>query len=149
MKMLLQKCRDELSKLNGLVVKSEGVDCQFDDLLSDISKELMKKPETIEEYYAEWETKLYKLAELEEEQMKLKKFFKEQEFEILTTYNFKETYGKDNDKIRDGHIRKELHEVKDKEKQNELEINKLKREIDFIKSLMNMQRELLQCGVIE
>ena len=93
--------------------------------------------ETIEDYFKEWEQNITELSEKEVEQTNIKKTYAKLEFEILTTFNFKDTYGKDNDKVRNHHIKTELKELADKKTELEISINYLKRRIEFIKELKN------------
>lgn len=148
-KELLQKCYTELHKLNGLVVKSENVDCRFDDLLNEISIELLKESKTIDDYFREWESCINKLDANTSKLTEIKKEYNEKEFFILTTFDFKEKYGKDNDKIRNAHIKLELKDLENNKTELELENGRLQRKIEYIKSLMSMQKSLIDCGVLE
>lgn len=67
------------------------------------------------------------IDEKEKEYLDTRRQFDEEEFEILTTFDFKKEYGKDNEKIRKQHIRNELHELSDKKDNLKLEIDKLQR----------------------
>lgn len=145
-KLLLKECYDELEKLNGLVVKSENVDCQFDELLLKVNEELTKEPMTLEEYFEEWTDSIVELQKLARELRELKKEYSQSEFIILTTFDFKKKYGKDNDKIRNGHVKSELNELDDKKHDLELQIEHLKRRIDYIRSLMSIQKSLIDNG---
>jgi len=68
----------------------------------------------------------------EEEYLKVRREYDKREFEIITTFDFKAEYGKDNEKIRKGHIRTELKELQDKKDSLSLEIESLKRWIRFL-----------------
>ena len=68
----------------------------------------------------------------EEEYLKVRREYDKREFEIITTFDFKGEYGKDNEKIRKGHIRNELKELLDKKDSLSLEIESLKRWIRFL-----------------
>lgn len=146
-KELLQKCYDELASLNGLVVKSENVDCKFDDLLNELSEEIVRGSKTIDDYFKEWEKYIRELSEKEIDLINLKETYAEQEQEILSNTDFKELYGANNDKVRKNHIKKELKSLEDAKNDLIVSIDYLKRRIDFIKSIMAMQRTLIEHGI--
>ena len=150
---LLKQCYDELSKLNGLVVKSEGVDCKFDDLLNELSKEILKKPVTIEEWFSEWGNLVIELSEKETELSSLKDEYNQKEFDIVflnsDNVDFKEMYGSTSEKVRKQHAQMKLQSMADAKTDLELSIDYLKRRIEFIKGLMSMQRVLIGSGVFD
>ena len=150
---LLKQCYDELSKLNGLVVKSEGVDCKFDDLLNELSKEILKKPVTIEEWFSEWGNLVIELSEKETELSSLKDEYNQKEFDIVflnsDNVDFKEMYGSTSEKVRKQHAQMKLQSMADSKTDLELSIDYLKRRIEFIKGLMSMQRVLIGSGVFD
>jgi hypothetical protein len=148
-KELLQKCYTELHKLNGLVVKSENVDCRFDDLLNEISVELMREELTIDDYFREWEKSIDDLKTTHIELINLKETYAQLEQEIVENTNFKELYGANNQKVRDNHVKNELKDLVDIKHELKLKSEYLSRRIDFIKNLMAMQRTLIQSGAIE
>lgn len=146
-KELLQKCYDELASLNGLIVKSENVDCKFDDLLNELSEEIVRESKTIDDYFKEWEKYIRELSEKEIDLINLKETYAEQEQEILSNTDFKELYGANNDKVRKNHIKKELKSLEDAKNDLIISTEYLKRRIDFIKSIMAMQRTLIEHGI--
>ena len=148
-KELLQKCYTELHKLNGLVVKSENVDCRFDDLLNEISVELMRENLTIDDYFREWEKSIDDLKTTHIELINLKETYAQLEQEIVENTDFKELYGANNQKVRDNHVKNELKDLVDKKHELKLKSEYLSRRIDFIKNLMAMQRTLIESGAIE
>ena len=148
-KELLKKCYAELHKLNGLVVKSENVDCKFDDLLNEISAELMRENLTIDDYFREWEKSIDDLKTTHVELINLKETYAQLEQDIVENTDFKELYGANNQKVRDNHVKNELKDLVDKKHELELKSEYLSRRIDFIKHLMAMQRTLIQSGAIE
>lgn len=77
-----------------------------------------------------------KLRDLKEKYRKTKNEFESKEFHILIETDFKEIYGQNNDKIRKGHIKKELGELYE-EKQ------KLKDEIDYQENLVEYYRGVI------
>ena len=148
-KELLKKCYTELHKLNGLVVKSENVDCRFDDLLNEISVELMRENLTIDDYFREWEKSIGDLKTTHIELINLKETYAQLEQDIVENTDFKELYGANNQKVRDNHVKNELKDLVDKKHELELKSEYLSRRIDFIKNIMAMQRTLIQSGAIE
>lgn len=148
-KELLQKCYTELHKLNGLVVKSENVDCRFDDLLNEISVELMREELTIDDYFREWEKSIDDLKTTHIELINLKETYTQLEQEIVENTDFKELYGANNQKVRDNHVKNELKDLVDIKHELKLKSEYLSRRIDFIKNLMAMQRTLIESGAIE
>ena len=148
-KELLQKCYTELHKLNGLVVKSENVDCRFDDLLNEISVELMREELTIDDYFREWEKSIDYLKTTHIELINLKETYAQLEQDIVENTDFKEIYGANNQKVRDNHVKNELKDLVDIKHELKLKSEYLSRRIDFIKNLMAMQRTLIESGAIE
>lgn len=126
-----------------VIMSSEEV---LDVLNSTLEK---SEPVTIEDYYSEWEKIVKELSDKEVELINLKEVYSEKEQEILLNTDFKELYGKNNDSIRKNHIKKTLQAMTDAKNDLEISISYLKRRIEFIKSLMNMQRTLLQTGMVE
>lgn len=144
-KELLKRCVKELESLNGLVVKSEKVECDFDDLIEDVQKALIAPP-TIEDYFNEWEELVNELSEKEINLLNLEEQYAEQEQKILTNTDFKEIYGANNDKIRKNHIKKELKPLDDAKNDLEISTKYIKRRMDYIKNLMKMQGTLIEFG---
>ena len=62
----------------------------------------------------EWHFLVHELSDKEVELYKLKEEHNHKEFKILTTFDFKKIYGKDNEKIRKAHVHNELLDL-DKE----------------------------------
>lgn len=147
MKELLIECCKALESVNGLVVKSEGVDCQFDDLLEKLSVEILKEPTTIEEYFQEWDTLISTIHKNEAELIELKQFRDEEEQRIITTVDFKELYGANNDKVRKNHVKKELSYTYDRINSLELSLNDNKRKISYIKAIVKWKTELISAEV--
>lgn len=67
-----------------------------------------------------------------EEYLSVRREYDKREFEIITTFDFKAEYGKDNEKIRKGHIKEELKELQDKKDRLSLQIDSLNRYIKFL-----------------
>ena len=147
-KELIEETISALQSVNGLVVKSEDINCDFDELIYKLTTELVK-PTSIEDYFNEWERAITELNEKGIELINLKESFNQLEQEIVNNTDFKELYGANNQKVRDNHVRNELKDLVDKKHDLELRIEHLKRRITYIKSLMEMQGILLEAGVVE
>ena len=148
-KELLIECRNELQQLNGLVVKSEGVDCKFDELLAELDKEIYKENLSIDDYYKEWDKNIDLIDKWAHDLLFTKEQYANREQEILNNTDFKELYGANNQKVRDNHVKKELKDIVDTKNSLELGIDNLKRRNDFIKSIMAMHRVLIEAGVLD
>lgn len=72
-----------------------------------------------------------RLSIAEVEYLNIRREYDKREFEIITTFDFKGEYGKDNEKIRNGHIKEELSDLLLKKDALSLEIDNLKREIRY------------------
>ena len=72
-----------------------------------------------------------RLSIAEVEYLNIRREYDKREFEIITTFDFKGEYGKDNEKIRNGHIKKVLSDLLLKKDALSLEIDSLKREIRY------------------
>ena len=118
-------------------------------LVEKLNALVSKSNNTIEDYFNEWEKSINELSQKEIELVNLKEVYSEKEQEILTTTDFKELYGANNEKIRKNHIKKTLQAMTDAKQELEISIEYLKRRIDFIRNLMSMQRTLIEVGVIE
>ena len=104
---------------------------------------------TVEDYFHEWADSIQELSDKEVELINLKEVYREKEQEIIVNTDFKELYGANNEKVRKHHIEKTLQAMTDAKHDLEISIDYLKRRIDFIKNLMNMQRSLIESGVLE
>ena len=105
--------------------------------------------ETIQDFYNEWERNINEINDKETELITLKETYNQMEQKIIDETNFKALYGKNNEAVRKNHVKNELKDMVDERHDLELRISYLKRRIDFIKSLMSMQRTLIEYGVIE
>lgn len=72
-----------------------------------------------------------RLSIAEVEYLNIRREYDKREFEIITTFDFKGEYGKDNEKIRNGHIKEVLSDLLLKKDALSLEIDSLKREIRY------------------
>lgn len=124
---------------------------KFNSLLDQIEKP--REPKTIEDYYNEWQNAITELSEKEEELSLIKEEYNEKEFDVVFInsegVDFKELYGSTSEKVRKQHASMKLQTLADAKTDLELSIDYLKRRIDFIKSIMAMQRTLISSGVLE
>lgn len=81
-----------------------------------------------------------RLDEVSLEYLNTRREYSKREFEIITSFDFKSEYGKDNEKIRNGHIKKELSDLLLKKDALELEVESLKREIRYQELLIQYER---------
>lgn len=105
-----------------------------------------KKQNTLEEYFTEWEQNITELDNKAKQLIDIKETYNQLEQKILEETDFKELYGANNQKIRDNHVKNELKDIVDEKHDLKLRIEYLQRRIDFIKTLMNMQRTLIDTG---
>ena len=124
-------------------IQAQTLKDKFNDLLT------KSEPQSIDDYFREWDKAIIELNNKSIELINLKETYAEKEQEILTTVDFKEIYGANNEKVRRNHIKKELKPLEDSKNELETRISYLQRRIDFIKNLMAMQRTLLEIGEIE
>ena len=117
-----------------------------------LSEKLNEKdtdPQTIDEYFREWDSAVEEITEKEKELITLKETYVQMEQKIIDETDFKELYGKNNEAVRKNHVKNELKDMVDERHDLELRISYLKRRIDFIKSLMSIQKTLIEYGVME
>lgn len=130
------------------IISIKGVKILKDEQLNKITATSTKPKGTVEDYFHEWEDAIQELSDKEVELINLKEIYREREQEIIATTDFKELYGANNEKVRKNHIEKTLQAMTDAKHDLEISIDYLKRRIDFIKNLMNMQRSLIESGVL-
>lgn len=81
--------------------------------------------------FNEYKKLIDRLNQAELEYLNIRREYDKKEFEIITTFDFKGEYGKDNEKIRQGHIKEVLSDLLLKKDALSLEIELLKREIRY------------------
>ena len=81
--------------------------------------------------FSEYKELIDRLSQAEIEYLNTRREYDKREFEIITTFDFKGEYGKDNEKIRQGHIKEALSDLLLKKDALSLEIESLKREIRY------------------
>lgn len=81
--------------------------------------------------FSEYKELIDRLSQAEIEYLNTRREYDKKEFEIITTFDFKGEYGKDNEKIRQGHIKGVLSDLLLKKDALSLEIEALKRRIRY------------------
>ena len=81
--------------------------------------------------FTEYKELIDRLSQAEIEYLNTRREYDKKEFEIITTFDFKGEYGKDNEKIRQGHIKEVLSDLLLKKDALSLEIEALKRQIRY------------------
>lgn len=92
----------------------------------------------------EWHFLVHELSDKEVELYKLKEEHNHKEFKILTTFDFKKEFGKDNEKIRKGYIRTKYDDLLKDIEDLELSIDYLKRRISFLKQLIHTKTIIME-----
>ena len=90
----------------------------------------------VEDISQEWETNLTELTEKERSLDTMKEEYENLSEEIIQSTDFQKLYGKNNDKVRKSHVRRELSEMYDLMKKFEYEVEYLKRRISFLKAMV-------------
>ena len=105
---------------------------------------------TIDDWFNDWDKLINEVNVKSMQLYILKEKIFEKEQKIINETDFKKLYGRNNDDVRKLHFIKEGMQA-DYDAKNDLEhdIECAKRRISFIKSMMDMQRALLETGVIE
>lgn len=81
--------------------------------------------------FSEYKELIDRLSQAEIKYLNTRREYDKKEFEIITTFDFKGEYGKDNEKIRQGHIKEVLSDLLLKKDALSLEIEALKRQIRY------------------
>lgn len=68
------------------------------------------------------------INQIETDYLNIRREYDKREFEIICNFDFRAEYGKDNEKIRKGHIRNELSDLLLKKDAIKLEMDKLNRQ---------------------
>ena len=89
----------------------------------------------------EYENLLTELSSKQEELVHVKEDYMEQKFIIkyVDDIDFKKLYGKNNDAVRDHHVSVVLQELISKKQSLELEVEHLKRMVDFLKAVLYLK----------
>ena len=104
---------------------------------------------TIDEYFEDWDNLLVEISTKTTQLYMLKERIFDKEQEIINNTDFKELYGKNNADVRKNHLKQEMQADYDAKNDLEMDIDAAKRRITYIRSMLDMQRALVDSGVIE
>ena len=135
-KELAIKCKEVLNGIEGT-----------DDLINELTEVITKNEKSFEEYFLEWEKAIDEIYNKSQELFDLKASYSQLEQKIIEETDFKELYGRNNETVRKNHVKNELKDLVDRKHDLELRIDYLKRRCEFIRSIMSIQRALMDCGV--
>ena len=96
------------------------------------------------DYLREWEELVNELSEKEVALFKWKEVYEIRAMEIENNTNFKELYGKNNEKVRREHIKNELADWHYIIKDLEFSIAWITRRISFLRELVKCKRTLIE-----
>lgn len=108
-----------------------------------------QEEKTIDDWFTEWDNLLTDINVKSTQLYILKERIFDKEQEIINNTDFKELYGKNNADVRKTHLKQEMQADYDAKNDLELDIDAAKRRVTFIKSMLDMQRALVETGVIE
>jgi len=91
-----------------------------------------------------WKNLIIDLNINEMKYQKLKREYDKKEFDILVNFDFKKKYGKDNEKLRNLHVRSELADERKELKDLEVEIDNQKRMVSFYNQLVATKTSIFQ-----
>ena len=111
--------------------------------MTEIRKDLDVDVFTVEDNLKEWNELIEELSEKEIALFKWKEIYEIKAMEIENNTDFKELYGKNNEKIRKEHIKNELSEWYYNIKDLEFSIDWIARRISFLRELVKCKRTLL------
>ena len=133
---------NEAAKEREITVELENVELS-EEVIDFIENNPMTKTTVAKDLW-EWSKLLTELSEKELKLLILKTDFNEKEYDILTTFDFKKKFGKDNDKVRKGYIREQYKDLLENIEDLELSIDYLKRRISFLKQLIHTKTILME-----
>ena len=133
---------NEAAKEREITVELENVELS-EEVIDFIENNPMTKTTVAKDLW-EWSKLLTELSEKELKLLILKTDFNEREYDILTTFDFKKKFGKDNDKVRKGYIREQYKDLLENIEDLELSIDYLKRRISFLKQLIHTKTILME-----
>ena len=96
------------------------------------------------EYLREWEELVNELSEKEVALFKWKEVYEIRAMEIENNTDFKELYGKNNEKVRREHIKNELADWHYIIKDLEFSISYISRRISFLRELVKCKRVIME-----
>ena len=94
-----------------------------------------------------WKRLITELNTNEMKYQKLKREYDKKEFDILVNFDFKKKYGKDNEKLRNLHVRSELADERKELKDLEVEIDYQKRMVSFYNQLVATKTSIFNDSV--
>ena len=133
---------NEAAKEREITVELENVELS-EEVIDFIENNPMTKTTVAKDLW-EWSNLITELSEKELKLLILKTDFNEREYDILTTFDFKKEFGKDNDKVRKGYIREQYKDLLENIEDLELSIDYLKRRISFLKQLIHTKTILME-----
>lgn len=128
-------------------VQGEQYPCK-PDIFAETYEEVSDE-KTIDDWFSEWNDLIEDINTKSTELYILKEKIFDKEQKIINNTDFKELYGKNNADVRKTHLKQEMQADYDAKNDLEMNIDDAKRKISFIRSMMDMQRALLDAGVIE
>ena len=96
------------------------------------------------EYLREWEELVNELSEKEIALFKWKEVYEIRAMEIENNTDFKELYGKNNEKVRKEHVKNELADWHYIIKDLEFSISYISRRISFLRELVKCKRVIME-----
>ena len=127
-----------------ITVEREAQARMLADLLNEKEDLINEKPLDLHKDFEEWDKYIDNIIIGEKNLITLKEEFEEQSQEIIANTDFKELYGANNQKVRDNHIKKELHGLSEDITDLKLKIEYAKMRISFLKRLIDMKLELIK-----
>ena len=128
-------------------VQGEQYPCK-PDIFAETYEEVSDE-KTIDDWFNDWDKLINEVNVKSMQLYILKEKIFEKEQKIINETDFKELYGKNNADVRKNHLKQTMQADYDAKNDLEHDIDCAKRRINFIKSMMDMQRALIDAGVIE
>ena len=128
-------------------VQGEQYPCK-PDIFAETYEEVSDE-KTIDDWFNDWDNLINEVNVKSMQLYILKEKIFEKEQKIINETDFKELYGKNNADVRKNHLKQTMQADYDAKNDLEHDIECAKRRISFIKSMMDMQRALIDAGVIE
>lgn len=88
-----------------------------------------------------WEDLVSELSDKEVELANVREEHNRKEFEILTSFDFKKVYGKDNEKIRKAHVHNELFDLDKSISDLELSINWIRGYVPLLRECIKVKQQ--------
>lgn len=125
------------------------VNCVMDEDATDLAEFLNRitgniSPTNFDDAFTSWYGIIEELSDKERRLIDINEIYSKLEDEIISTTDFEKRYGKNNQKVRDKHVKRELKDLVDEKNDITLRISYLKRKIEFIKSFVNVHLVLVE-----